>query len=428
MAENRFIRKLTGRSARNSGWIISERILSVGITTIVTILSARYLGVVNYGILSYGLTLTTLFMAIVKLGIDSIIVNELINNKSRQGEFLGTSIVLRFAASLLSILSIGLLLLAMNSNQPLLIVVAMVQSVLLIFQSAYVLDYWFQSQLKSRFVSIAKVSATVATAGYSAYLLLSGKSVVWFAVSTVLTGLVIATVLYVFYIKQGGQKLLFSVLAAKYLLSKSHHFIVANIISLVYVQIDKVMIANMLDNTQLGLYSAALMFCMAWVFVPDSIITSLRPSILQAKLKSNELYLRRLKQMYFIIFWLSMIAAAMIAVTAPFIVPLLFGEEFRDSTLIAQVAVWYIPLSMLGTARNIWIVAEDKSSTVKYFLLLGVVANVGLNIIFIPVMGIMGAAISTVVTEVVTCFIAPLLMKSVRGHTRLLLEALVYRL
>lgn len=414
-------------AARNSVWIISERILSVGITTIVTILSARYLGVENYGILSYGLTLTTLFTAIVKLGIDSIIVNELINNKSRQGEFLGTSIVLRFAASLLSILSIGLLLLILNGDQPLLIVVAMVQSVLLIFQSAYVLDHWFQSQLKSKFVSIAKVSATVATAGYSMYLLLSGKSVVWFAVSTVLAGLVIATVLYVFYRKQGGQKLLFSVSAAKYLLSKSHHFILASVMILIYAQVNKVMLGNISGNAELGLYSAAMMFSMAWAFLPESIITSMRPSIVYAKAKSNTLYMRRLKQLYFIVFWMCAVAAAILTLSAPLVV-LLLGHEFSGSIVVLQIAVWSVPFAMLGVARSVWVVCEEKYKYPKYYLVCGAIVSVIANITLIPLFGAIGAAISTVITEIAVCLVAPVLFKETRVHTKIALEAIIYKL
>jgi O-antigen/teichoic acid export membrane protein len=423
-----YINKLRkSNSARNSGWIISERILSVGITTVVTILSARYLGVENYGILSYGLTITTLFMAVVKLGIDSIIVNELINNKSRQGEFLGTSIVLRFAASILSILSIGLLLFVMNSNEPLLITVAMVQSLLLIFQAAYVLDNWFQSQLKSKFVSIAKVSATVATASYSAYLLLSGKSVVWFAASTVLTGLVIAVVLYFFYRRQGGQKLLFSLSATKYLLSRSHHFILANVMILIYAQVNKVMLGNISGNAELGVYSAALMFCMAWTFLPESIITSMRPLIIHAKAKSNSLYLRRLKQLYFIVFWICVAIATMLALAAPLLV-LLLGDEFRGSVAVLQIAVWSVPFAMLGVARSVWVVCEEKYRYPKYYLLCGVIVGVVANIIMIPLFGAIGAAISTVITEMVVCMVAPSLFKETRVHTKIALEAIIYKL
>lgn len=421
------IRK-NNKAVRNSYWIIVERIVGVGISTAITVLSARYLGADNYGVLSYGLTLVSFFLGIMKLGLDSIMVDELIRHRGRQGEFLGTSVLLRIILSILSILSIGIILLVVNASQPTLIAVAMIQSIMLVFQAGYVLDHWFQVQLKSKYVSIAKIAAATITGLYSVYLLLSEKGVIWFAASTALTSLVVVVVLLIFYKKQKAQKLHYSTPAAKYLLSRSHHFIVANIISLIYVQIDKIMIGNMIGNNQLGLYSAALLLCTAWSFVPDAIITSLRPGVLSAKEdEGGQQYLRRLKRLYFIIFWLSVAIAGVIATAAPLLVPLLFGSNFEGAVATTQIAVWYIPISILGVARNIWLIGEGLHKYAKYLLVYGVIINVSLNLLLIPGVGIVGAAIATLVTEVVTCFVAPLFYKKTRPHTRILLEALAYK-
>ncbi|MCA9329928.1 oligosaccharide flippase family protein, partial [Candidatus Saccharibacteria bacterium] len=287
---------------KNGFWIISERIISTGITVAITLIAARYLGAVNYGILSYGLTLATIFTGLMKLGIDSIIVNELINNSQKQGSLLGTSIILRVVSSIFSILSIGLIAYALNSNDEVLVLVSVVQALILLFQAIHILDYWFQSQLKSKYVSIAKIVATAISAIYSIYILVIVESVVWFAASTMLAALVIALLLYVFYRMQGGDRLSWSWTDGQYILAKSYHFIIANVIAMMYVQIDKLMVGSMIGIAELGVYSAALLFCTAWVFLPDSIITSMRPSILSARLKSSSLYLRRLKQLYFVIF------------------------------------------------------------------------------------------------------------------------------
>lgn len=417
--------RINNTSAKNSLWILSERIFSLGVVAIITILSARHLGAENFGILNYGLTLVALFTGVMKLGLDSIMVNELINHKKREGEFLGTSILLRFFSSILSVIAISIVLLLLNDNQPILIIVSIIQSVILIFQAGYILDFWFQSKLKSKYVSLAKISATFLTSGYSIYLLLSGKGLIWFAASTVLTGVVVSLLLFIFYKKQGGEKLVFSTDAAKYLLSKSHHFIVANIISLIYVQIDKVMIGNMLGDSQLGIYSAALMLCTTWIFLPEAITTSLRPGIVHAKSKNSNLYLSKLQRLYFIIFWMSMIVAGVITLAAPILVPLLFGEQFIDAILITQISVWFAPLSALGMARNIWLVSEEKQKYAKYILISGVVMNIGLNLILIPSIGIVGAAYATIATELTTCFIAPLMFKATREHTRILLAGLL---
>lgn len=420
--------KLKHKATHNSFWIVSESAVSVGITAVITILSARYLGAADYGILNYGLTLATLFLAIMKLGLDSIAVNELIKNRKKEGEVLGTSLVLRVLASVISIVSIAVLLMIINAGQTVLIIVALIQSVVLIFQAFYIFDYWFQSHLLSKYVSIAKIAATLLMSIYGVYLLLTDKGVVWFSVSTVLISVIVAILLVIFYFKQGGQPLKYSSNTAKYLLSKSHHFIIANIMSLIYVQIDKVMIGNMLDEVQLGLYSAAVMACGAWSFLPHAITTSMRPVILSLYQKSKRDFMRRLKQLYFMIFWISMVFSAMLALTAPWLIPFLFGGEYVDSVLIVQVMVWAMPFSFLGMARGIWIVAEDKNKYVKYYLFVGVVVNIVLNMILIPRMGILGAAVSTLVTELSSCLAAPLFFRATRAHPKIVVEAIRYNL
>ena len=416
------------KTARNSVWIIGERIFSAGIIALITILAARYLGAEQYGILNYGLTLTTMFTAVMKLGIDSIIVNELLNHKSKQGELLGTSIALRIGSSLLSIFAITLLLLVMNKDNPILIMVAIIQSLVLIFQAGTVLDYWFQSKLISKYVSIAKVVATIITSLYSFYLLATGKGLVWFAFSTVLTAIIVFIVMALLYFRQGGPPLKVSRNSAKYLLSKSHHFIIANIMSVIYVQIDKLMVSNMLDDTQLGFYSAAILLSTAWFFLPAAVLTSIQPSVFSAKQLSKRLYLRKLKQMYFILFWICVAFCLLLTIIAPVLIPILFGNDYDTSISVMQIAIWHVPLAILGLARNVWIVSENKGYLVKYILLTGVVVNISANLIMIPQFGIIGAAITTLITEFFVCLVAPLLFKQTRVHTKLLLEALVYKI
>lgn len=416
------------KAARNSLWIIGERCISVGIATIITILSARYLGAENYGLINYGLAFVTLFASVMRLGIDVIIVNELINNRDKQGELLGTSSVLRLASGVISMVIIAILVQFMNADNPLVLAVIMLQSTVLIFQAFYVFDSWFQSRLESKYVSIAKIIASLLVLIYSAYILVSGKGVVWFAFSTALSSIIIMILLLYFYRRSDGQKLRYAHDTARQLLQKSYHFIISGVIVTIYIQIDKIMIANILDNAQLGIYSAALALCTAWAFIPDSIITSFRPTVFSAQLTSRTTYLKRLKQLYFLIFWSSMGISLIVALLAPQLIALLFGAAYSGAVDILRVVVWYVPLSMLGTARSIWIVGENKNKYTKYYLIYGLLVNVSLNLLLLPIIGIMGAAIATLITEFIICFIAPMFYRATRAHTKIALDAIRYKI
>lgn len=422
------LRLTKNRTVKNSAWIISERIVSIGLNTIVTILAARHLGAENYGIISYGASFVTLFLGVMRLGLDAIIVNELIKHKDKQGEILGTSVRLRLISGFMSIMMISILIFVLNHNSALIQAVAAAQAIMLIFQAFYILDYWFQARLESKYVSIAKVFASVFIFMYSLYLLISGRGVLWFAFSLSISSLVISFMLLYFYKKNEGQDLTFSTETARYLLGKSHHFIIANIIVSVYLQIDKIMIVNLLGNVQLGIYSAAYTICVAWGFLQEAIITSIRPSIFHAKQYSEDAYLKKLKQLYFILFWVSVFISAIISISAPLLINVLFGIEYKDAAFVTSVMVWFMPLSTLGSARNVWLVSEDNGKYTKYFLTYGVVVNVALNLLWLPSKGIAGAAVATIITEIVTLFLAPLLYKSTRRHNRIVIDAILHRL
>lgn len=190
------------KSFRNSLWIISERIFQVLVGFILTILTSRYLGPANFGVLDYGATIVSFFAVITKLGIDNILVNELLKHRNIEGAILGTSAILRLASSFLSILLIIILVLVLENDSPLIIVTTVLQAFSLIFQALAVPESWFQSRLESKYVSIAKAISYSIVSSYKAFLLITNKDVTWFAVSNVIDFALIAGVELVLYKKK----------------------------------------------------------------------------------------------------------------------------------------------------------------------------------------------------------------------------------
>ena len=92
-----------------------------------------------------------------------------------------------------------------------------------------------------------------------------------------------------------------------------------------------------------------------------------------------------------------------------------------------QILVWVELFSMIGTARGIWILAENKNRYVKYYLGIGVVTNLVLNVVLIPIWGTTGAALATLITQITTSLIAPLFFKETKLHTLIVLRAFTCR-
>ncbi len=416
-----FIKK---KEIKNAGWIIGERIVQMLLSFIVGILSARYLGPGNYGSLNYTASFVTFFSSVATLGMDGVIIKKMIEHPDKEGEFLGGSIVLRFISSIATSVLVVCVVVFLNPGDTEKLILILLQSVQLIFQTLDIFDSWFQRYLKSKYISIAKILASIAVMAYKLWLLATSKSVAWFAFSNSLTSIVFAVVLYIFYKKSNAPKLKWDVKSGLYILKDSYHYILSGLMVAVYGQMDKIMIGKMMSDSSVGLYSTGISICSMWVFVPIAIINSFRPSILSLRQSGEmELYNRRLRQLYSFIIWLCIGVSLVICILAPFIISVLYGEEYIGAVNTLRIAIWFETFSMIGTARGIWILAEEKNKYVKYYLAIGSGVNLILNAVMIPVYGIEGAAIATLITQITTSLIAPLLFKSTREHTRIVLEA-----
>lgn len=405
-------------AVQNASWLIAGKIIQMLMSFFVTTFTARYLGPSNYGLLNYGSAYMALFMPICSLGIDSIIVNELILNRDKESTILGTGIGIRCIASLVSIGMIQALVMFLEPNRKLLWIVVFLQSWTLVLKSFDLLELYFQSKLQSKNISIASTIAYVITVVYKIWILFSGKSVIWFAFAGSLDLLFVAIIYLYIYCLLERKKFAFDVNFIKPLLSRSYHFILSSLMVVIYAQMDRIMLGHMLDADSVGLYSMGTTISSLWVFVLTAIINSIRPLIIEAK-KSGDVvrYKRKIVQLYGIIFWLGMAVSFIFCIFAKFIVLILYGNAYAGGIVPFQIVTWYTAFSYLGVARSIWMICENMQKYEKYIAMLGAIVNVVLNYVFIYIWGVSGAALATLITQIMTNFVCPFFIPNIRPNS-----------
>ena len=129
----------------NMKWLVGERIFQMVIALVINMVTARYLGVDNYGIINYVASFIAFFTPICSLGLEGIIIKELVDNPDKQGEVIGTAMGMRVCSSLLSMIAILLLLTFLNPGDTVMLGVAVFQSLILIFNTADLFEFWYQS-------------------------------------------------------------------------------------------------------------------------------------------------------------------------------------------------------------------------------------------------------------------------------------------
>lgn len=415
------IRKILNKKpiARNASWLIGGKLAQMIISFFVGLITARYLGPDNYGLINYGNAYLTFFVPICTLGLDSIIVNELIKNEKQSGKILGSTIGIRCISSFVAIAMIQIILMIIEPNNTLLWKITFLQSGTLLFRSFDMIEYWYQSKLQSKVTSIITFIAYVITAIYKIIILILGKSVIWFAFSNTLDLLLIA-ILYTstFCIKE-KIRLKFSITCVTDCLKKSYHFILSSLMVAVYAQMDRIMLGKMLDERAVGLYSVGTAICAMWTFVLLAIINSIRPSIIEAKRDGlEEKYHSRIVQLYAIVFWIGVFVSVCFCVFGKFIIYVLYGKAYMGALGAFRIVTWYTCFSYLGVARGTWMVCENKQKYEKILAFFGAVFNIIFNIVFINLWGICGAAVATLLTEILTNFLVPFMFKDIRTNSR----------
>lgn len=418
---------LKSASVKNAGWLILGKVGQIIISLVVGLLTARYLGPANYGLINYASAYTAFFMAFSTLGINSVLVKEFIDYPEEEGDIIGSSLFLRGISSFLSAGVIVCIVNILDSGETTTIIVTALCSLGLIFQVFETLNYWFQSRLQSKVTAIVLFVAYMITSLYKVVLLILQKSVEWFAFSTTLDYIVIGILLLLYYKRCGGRKLSFSGAVARRILGKSVHFILPSIMVSIYGYVDKLMLKHMLGEIEVGYYATATTVCGMWSFVLAAVIDSMYPLIMEAHKRDAALFEKKNRQLYAIVFYLAVTVSAGFCLLGHWIVLLLYGTDYIPAANPLRVITWYTAFSYLGVARNAWIVCENKQKYLKYIYVSAAASNIMLNLVFIPRWGTTGAAAASLITQILTTVVIPFFIKDLRRNSVLMVEAIMLK-
>lgn len=408
----------------NAKWIIVCKIAQSVLQFLVGIISARYLGPSNYGLINYASSVVAFALPIVKLGFDNTLVKELIDKPHKEGEILGTSLSLNFVASLISMIGVFIFVSMANAGETITILVCLLYSLMLLFFVLEMTQYWFQYKLLSKYSSVVMLISYFCVSAYKIFLLVTEKSVYWFAVSHSIEYGIVGILLVLIYFKIGGQKFSFSKITAKKLLNRSKYYIVASLLVVVFQNVGVILLSNLSGYEETGYYTSALTSAAVIQFVYTAIMDSYRPLILTAKKESVESYEKSISGLYSIMVYLSLAQSIVFAVFAKLIISVLYGSDFMSAVSVLRVIVWYAPFSFMGTVRNIWLLAEDKQKYLWKINLFGVVVNVIANITLIPQFGACGAAVAAFVTQLLMNFVLGFFFKPIKKNNELMMKGL----
>lgn len=418
--------RLTNRVVNNSIWIIAERLIQAGVSFFIQIATINYMTTDSWGAISYCSAFVNVFLSLSSLGLEYIVIKELTAHPEDQDEIMGTAIFMRMIAGILSIVCMLVLIGATRQFQARYELIGFLISLQLVFRISDLFDYYFQSKLQSKHVSIAKGITYVIVAFWKIYIIATAKSEPYFAFSYALDAIVICLILLYIYLREARPHPRFSFPRAKSLLNQSKHFILASMITMIYSEMDRLMLGNMAGDTEVAIYTTAYGIAMVWVFIPNAIMTSYRPAIMEGHATGTN-YLERVRTLYSIIIWIGIAAGVGCMLLGKWFFVTFYKEEYLASVPSLYLLIWSTLFSHLAVSRSTWLVCEDLNRYSSLFPIWGVAVNLVMNALLIPGLGATGASLATLVTQFVVTMIAPLVYKPTRPCVGHMIQALFAR-
>lgn len=414
------------RYGANTAWLMGEKILRMFMGLFVGIWVARYLGPDQFGLLSYAQSFVFLFTAIATLGLDSIVVRELVKDDSQRQALLGTSFTLKLIGSLciLPLLWVGVQFTSNDSYTNLLIFIIASGT---IFQSFNVIDFYYQSTVMSKYVAFANTISLAVSSIIKIVLIFNHASLLAFALVGVFDAMILALGFIYFYTQKTQHSLKhwrFDGGLAKRLLTDSWPLILSSIMISFYIKIDQVMIKEMLDSNAVGQYAAAVRISEAWYFIPMAIGSSMFPAIINAKKVSEKLYYQRLQNLYLLMISLAVFIALPVSLLSNRIIDVLYGSAYLLSGQILIIHIWAGLFVGVGIISSKWMISEGLQAYSMINTMIGTFMNIVLNYILINKIGVLGAALSTVITYAFASYLLQFFFKATRKNFYVVIQSI----
>ncbi len=386
-------------------WLFLDKIVYLGTSFFTGIYVANYLGASDFGLFSYGMSFVAVFGGFASLGMNDIIVKKIVDEEHDEGEVLGSAFFMHLVVSLGIVFVTYVIASRIHGENALLLWIIVLFSCQWVIDAFSILEYYFHAHTASKYYSSARIVGIIVSAILKILLVYLEAPLIWFVVATLAQILIQDIIIFVSYTRFSNISFFawrFRKSVAKNILKESWPLMFSGAALLLYTQIDTIMIKNMMDDEAVGVYAVAIKLGSVFFFLPRIITDTLYPLIIKARKVSIELYYKRLQTLYEFMFWLAISLIIIVNLTSETVVGAFFNDEYVLSSGVLNIYMWSCIPIFCSAVQYRWLLIEGKQylSLVAQLVVLGV--NFILNYFLIKSMGINGAALATLLSQVLS--------------------------
>lgn len=418
------IERLKGRPGvlkilANISWLVLDKISVLGASLILGIFVTRYLGPTNYGLLNYASAFSAIAGAFVALGLESIVIKELVKHPTKKDEILGSAFYMQLGAGFFAFLLNIFLISIIKSGDYIVLFLVILSSIGFLFRPINVIDLYYQSQVSVKYSLWARNASFYLILVIKIVLLVKKASVIAFAIATAIEGILSSIFLILAYKKYSRSSIItwkFNYSLGSQLFKESWPLIFASVASIINMRIDQVLLGTMLDEKTVGIYAAATRISELWLMAPMIIGASIYPSMVAAREVSFAFLKNRIYKITLIMACVAIPFAITISFLSNQIIQLLFGNAYTGAGTLLSIHIWtgfpYVVAFALGQVFYL----EKLTRLSLYTAIYTVISNITLNFLFIPKFGAVGSAGASLFSALSSFTISMILLNK---HTKI---------
>jgi O-antigen/teichoic acid export membrane protein len=410
---------------RNTSWMFVDKVVRLGAVLVTSIFVTRYLGPELFGQLNYASAFVGIFFALTSMGLDDILIRDLVRRPDRRNRLLGTAAMIKLGGAVLLFVTVLVIALLKRMETTTLLMVLLIAAAEFM-KPLMTIEQYFYSQVKGRTAAQVNMVQVAIASAFRLGLIAIHAPLIWFAWAYIVESLA-AVVGYVLAYRRGGSSIRnwrFEKRTALYLLSQSWPLIIYGLALYVQAKIDQVMIGDILRrsigeagaNAEVGQYSAALKMIEALGFVPGIVVASLAPAITRARANDRKLYEDRLVNQYRLMFILFLVVSVPLYFLAEPAMVLLFGEDFRMAGYLLSLFAIRLFFTNMGVGKTSFITNEGLFKYSLVTAVVGAVLNITMNYLLIPTYQSIGAIWAMIGSFFVSIFLVDLFFKEARPN------------
>ncbi|HMD61356.1 MAG TPA: flippase, partial [Opitutaceae bacterium] len=361
-----------------------------------------------FGLLSYALALVAIFAALTPLGMDALVVREIIREPRHGGRWVGTIIGFRAAAAVAASLLALTMAIGLRPGDPRAWAMVAILSVGTLFQALESGELWFQAHTQMRRLVVPRLLLFSVMNIFKVVAVLRGAGVVWFSLLTAMEQVVSGSLTWLIVRRSlgPGNRLAFKSALGWQVMRQCWPLALSALSVILYMKLSQLVLSGLMGDAALGIYAAAIRIPEAATFLPMVLASSLLPSLLRSRAEGPRIYELALQRFFRINSLLALSICLPVSLMAPWIIRILYGPAYGEAGPVLAVYVWSLLFLFLGVARGQHLLNELLTHLPLWFSGFGLAVNLLGCLLLIPRFGAMGAAVATVLSQFASAFLS----------------------